>query len=253
LHNPSTQEELAVRRLRPTEFKPTERSRLRIEKKRGAYDSETIYGILDAAILCHVGYVIDKQPYVTPTTFWREGDWLYWHGSSASRALTVQSRGIPVCLTVTHVDGFVLARSGFNHSINYRSAMVFGTAQLLDDPVAKLRAVNVLVDRVFPGRATSIRPPTDKEIKAVKIVGMQIEDATAKVRTGPPLDDAKDYALPIWAGVVEVRAEIGATIPDNRVAVGVATPEHVTAYKQHATLDDVLRWASNANSVDETH
>ena len=146
-------------------FEITKRNRVVRRGTRGKYDKATVYDILDSAIVCHIAYVIDGQPYCTPTSFWREGDHLYWHGSSASRMIRSQSKGLPVCLTVTHTDAIVLARCGFNHSVNYRSAMAYGNAYMVEDPAEKLAAMDSFLDRFFPGRSKLMRPPTEQEIK----------------------------------------------------------------------------------------
>jgi uncharacterized protein len=165
------------------EYPVTSRNRLRRRHERGHYDHETVHAILDAAMVCHIAYVIDGQPFCTPTSFWREGERLYWHGSSASRMIRAQAKGMPVCVTVTHHDALVLARSGFHHSVNYRCAMAYGQARAVTDPAAKLRAMNAFVDRFYPGRTAALRPPTAQEIKAIDIVEMQIDDAAAKIRS----------------------------------------------------------------------
>ena len=232
-----------------TAFQPTARSRVKRLPKRGHYDRETVFAILDAALLCHVGYVIDGQPYVTPTAFWREGDRLYWHGSSASRMLRAQSAGLPVCLTVAHLDGLVLARSGFHHSLNYRSVMAFGTAHKIEDPEEKTAALDAFVDRLYPGRRAEIRPNTAQEIKATTVLSMVIEEASAKVRTGPPVDDEEDYALPCWAGVIPIRTIIGAPLADPRLAPGVAWPDGLAAYGPGAEFETVL--GESAATTDE--
>src|SRR5262249_37525309 len=181
-------------------FPPPRLSRVRRLPKRGHYDRDTVYAILDAGFICHVGYVLDGAPLVTPTSYWREGDRLYWHGSGASRMLRTLAPGIPACLTVTHVDGLVAARSAFHHSINYRSVMALGVARGMEDPEAKRAALEALVERVYPGRWRELRPMTVKEEKATMVLEMPIDEASAKVRIGPPVDDEEDYALPIWAG-----------------------------------------------------
>src|SRR5580658_10166485 len=158
-------------------FTPTERTRVRRVHERGRYDRDTVFAILDAALMCHVGYVIDDRPYVTPTLFWREGERLYWHGSSASRMLRTQSRGIPVCLTVSHVDGLVLARSAFRHSLNYRAVMAFGTAALVTDEAEKEAGLNAFVERLYPGRTAKMRAILPQELKATRLLGMTIEEA----------------------------------------------------------------------------
>lgn len=222
------------------EFPQTERNRVRRLHLRGSYDKATIYPILDAAMLAHIGYAIDGQPYVTPTAFWREGDRLYWHGSSASRMLRAQAAGIPVCVTVTHIDGFVLARSGFHHSINYRSVMAFGSAHVVTDAAEKRRALDAFVDRLFPGRAATLRQTTDQELKATSLLGMTIEEASAKQRSGMPVDDEEDYALPVWAGVIPIRTEVGPPQPDPRNRPDVAMPADVTPYATPTALDKLL-------------
>jgi uncharacterized protein len=227
-------------------FSPTARSRVKRLPKRGHYDREAVHAILDAALLCHVGYVIDGQPYVTPTAFWREGDRLYWHGSSASRMLRAQSAGLPVCLTVAHLDGLVLARSGFHHSLNYRSVMAFGTAHKVDDPAEKVAALDAFVDRLYPGRRAEIRPNTAQEVKATTVLSMVIEEASAKIRTGPPVDDEEDYALPCWAGVIPIRTIVDPALTDPRLAPGVAWPDGLAAYAPGATFETVLEGVEKA-------
>jgi hypothetical protein len=206
---------------------PTERTRLRRIHERGRFDKETIHAILDAGLLCHVGYVVDGAPFVTPTLYWREGDRVYWHGSSASRMLRHQAGGVPVCLTVSHLDGIVLARSGFHHSINYRSVMLFGGAHQVRGAADKERHLRTFMERLYPGRWDELRPLNAREIKATKVLGMDIDEASAKVRAGPPIDDEEDYALPIWAGVVPVRTVIGKPVPDPRLMAGVAEPDNL--------------------------
>lgn len=218
-------------------------------RQRGAYDRETVYQILDAALLCNVGYVIDGQPYVTPTAFWREQNHLYWHGSSASRALGAQSTGIPVCLTVSHVDGLVVARSGFHSSINYRSVMAFGIASVIDSASEKRRALEVYIDRFVPGRVAGNRQILDKELRGTMLLGMEIEEASAKIRVGPPIDDEEDYQLPIWAGVVNFSTVVADTVADPRNRSEVRVPEGLSYYKPGRQLDDVLSSIYDANAV----
>ncbi len=207
-------------------MKASTRTRVKRLPKRGHYDAETIYKILDAGFICHVGYVIEGQPYVTPTSYWRRGDHVYWHGSHASRMLK-QVAGAPVCLTVTHVDGLVLARSGFHSSINYRSAMLFGTARTVDEEQDKLQALQDFAEHLYPGRWRELRAPTRKELRATTVVTMQIDEASAKIRTGPPIDDDDDYALPIWAGVVPLALTRGKPQDDGRLAAGVTLPRYL--------------------------
>src|SRR3984893_18493280 len=164
-------------------FATTERTRVRRHPERAGYDRAMVYAILDAALLCHIGYVIDGAPYVTPTLFWRDGDRLYWHGSSASRMLRTQREGIPVCLTVSHVDGLILARSAFRHSLNYRAVMAFGTAAIVDDPAEKEAGFNAFIERVYPGRTGHMRPIAPQELKATSLMGMTIDNASAKIRS----------------------------------------------------------------------
>ena len=207
----------------------TSRTRVRRVPKRGIYDRAVINQVLDAGVLCHVGYVIDGAPYVTPTLYWREDDRVYWHGSSASRMLR-KVIGAEVCLTVSHLDGFVLARSGFHHSVNYRSVMLFGVAELVSDVAEKRVRLDRFIDSLFPGRADAIRRTTDQELKATKLLSMPIDEVSAKIRTGGPVDDEEDYALPIWAGVVPVSTTLGAPDDDGRVLAGVEIPDHVAGF-----------------------
>ena len=191
------------------DYPVTRRNRLRRRHERGHYDRETVHGILDAAMICHIAYVIDGQPFCTPTSFWREGDRLYWHGSSAGRMARAQADGLPVCLTVTHHDALVLARSGFHHSVNYRCVMAYGQARAVTDAQAKLRAMDAFIDRFYPGRAAVLRPPTAQEIKAITILEMAIEDAVAKIRRTGVSDEEADYALPVWCAVIPLRTILG--------------------------------------------
>jgi len=210
-----------------SDLTPTARSRVKRLHERGAYDFDTIASILDAGLLCHVGYVIDGQPYVTPTAYWREGDHVYWHGSSASRMLRVLEKGVDVCFTSSHLDGLVLARSGFNHSINYRSVMLFGRARKIEDEGAKLRALESFLEHMFPGRWRQLRPATRQEIKATTVLGMAIEEGSAKVRTGWPHDDEDDYRWPVWAGVVPVQAVVQPPLPDERLVGAHELPAYL--------------------------
>jgi len=197
------------------------RSKVRRLPDRGRYDHESIYRILDAAFLCHIGFSVAGQPFVIPTLFAREEDKLYVHGSSASRMLRELQKGISACVTVTHVDGLVMARSAFHHSINYRSAVVFGTATLITDMEKKLAALERITDQVAPGRWAEVRPPTELELKATSVLEFTIEEASAKVRSGPPKDDDEDYALNIWAGVLPIRTVIDAPVADERLTEGI--------------------------------
>lgn len=207
--------------------KPSARNRVRRLPKRGHYDWESIRAVLDAAFLCHVGYVIDGQPFVTPTCYWRYDKQVLLHGSFASRMLKQLAQGIDVCVTVSIVDGLVLARSAFHHSINYRAAMLFGRARPLAAEAEKLEAMQAFVERFFPGRWETLRPVTRKELKATTVLALDIDEASAKIRTGPPVDDEDDYALPIWAGVVLQTSVQGEAVPDPRLRPGIALPAYL--------------------------
>lgn len=209
---------------------PTERTRLRRLHARGDFSRETIHAILDATPLCHVAYQGEDGPVCIPTLQWREGDHVYWHGSSASRAIRAAA-GHEVCLTVSILDGFVLARSAFHHSANYRSAMIFGRPNVVDDPDQKLARLKAFIDGLYPARWETLRPVTVQEAKATTVLGMPIDEASAKVRTGAPVDDEDDYGLPIWAGVIPVRMQILDLEPDPRNLPGLDPPEHATALK----------------------
>ena len=202
------------------ELAPTVRTRIRRLPKRAHYDRETLYAILDAGFVCHIGYVIDRQPYATPTAYWREGDAVYWHGSSKSRMLLALEKKPSICLTVMHLDGLVVARSGFHKSLNYRSAMLFGRPYKVTEPEQKLAKMEKFVERLYPGRWPELRPVTRQELKAMSVFGLHIDEAVAKVRDGPPIDEPEDYSLPIWAGVVPVRQVLGEPEDDGRVAPG---------------------------------
>ncbi|HEY5597858.1 MAG TPA: pyridoxamine 5'-phosphate oxidase family protein [Kiloniellales bacterium] len=214
-----------------TDFKPTPRTRIKRQAIRAAYDRETVYGILDAGLMCHVGYVIDGQPYVTPTAYWRDGDRVFWHGSSASRMLRRVESGIPVCFTVALLDGLVLARSGFHSSINYRSLMAFGHADKIAGPAAKLAALEKFSERLTPGRWAEQRAVSKQELKATTVLSMRLEEVSAKIRTGPPGDDEADYALDVWAGVVPIRSVVGAPRDDPRLKPGIAQPAYLKIVK----------------------
>ena len=208
----------------------TERSRLRRLHERGHFDRATINRILDAQPMCSVGYIIDGKPYVTPTMQWREGNHVYWHGSSASRALR-KSKDAEVCLTVSILDGFVLARSGMHHSVNTRSVMLFGTARKVENPDEKLAKLGAFVNGLFPGRYDMLRPDHAQDLKATMVLGMEITEGSAKIRTGDPSDDEEDYALPIWAGVVPVHMQVGDPTPDPRNLDRVEVPDHVRNFR----------------------
>ena len=211
-----------------TDITPTERSRVKRHHERGAHDFETIASILDSAFLCHVGYTIDGLPYVTPTSYWRENDLVYWHGSSASRMLRTLEGGIDCCFTVAIVDGLVLARSAFNHSVNYRSVMLFGEAHKIEQAAEKRRQLELFTERMYPGRWKELRPVTAQELKATTVLSMKIGEGAAKVRSGPPKDDAEDYSWPVWAGVVPIRAVHGLPTADPTLAADMAVPAYLS-------------------------
>ncbi|MBK1658070.1 pyridoxamine 5'-phosphate oxidase family protein [Paracraurococcus ruber] len=218
----------------------SERNKVRRLHERGRYDRESVHAILDAAMLCHIAYVIDGQPYCTPTAFWREDDHLYWHGSSASRMLRSQKGGVAVCLTVTHLDSLVLARCGFNHSVDYRSAMCFGTARIVEDAAEKARALDVMINRFYPDRAATLRQSTTQELKATTVIGMRIEEASGKIRSKGVADEEEDYALPIYAARFPVRQVIGAAEPCPRMPAGVPYPEGLAGFTDGRRLDEIM-------------
>jgi nitroimidazol reductase NimA-like FMN-containing flavoprotein (pyridoxamine 5'-phosphate oxidase superfamily) len=211
---------------------PTARTRVVREAERAVYDREAAYRILDEAFLCHVGFVVDGQPFVIPTSFGRKDDRLYIHGSAASRMLRQMKEGVPVCVTVTLLDGLVLARSIFNHSMNYRSVVVLGKATLVDDPQEKLEALRLLSEHIIPGRWADSRQPNERELKATSVLRVPIEEFSAKVRTGPPIDDEEDYSFPTWAGVVPIEMKTGAPIDDSRLVPGQTPPEYARNYSR---------------------
>lgn len=215
------------------ESAPSRRTQVGRLPQRGDYSKATIHSILDAAFLCHVGFVVDGQPFVIPTGFGRKGDTLYIHGSAASRMLRNLEKGVPVCVTVTLLDGIVLARAAFHHSMNYRSVVMLGTAALVEDADAKNEALRIISDQIIPGRWDEARLPTAQELKATTVLAMPIDEASAKVRTGPPKDDEEDYGLDIWAGVLPLSVQPGVPVPDPRLKAGVETvPEYVVKYRK---------------------
>jgi hypothetical protein len=230
-----------------TTFTPGDRSRLKRFHERGHYDHATIHALLDAGLIAHVGYIIDGRPFVTPTCYWRDGNHLFWHGSAASRMLRTQEDGAPVCVTVTHLDGIVLARSGFNSSINYRSVMAFGTARLLEDQGEIDRQLDRFMERVSPGRNATLRPNHPKELKATSVIVMEIDEASAKIGEGPPEDDAADYASDSWAGVVPVTQVLGAIEPDPKLRPGISEPAHLAPFQSGRLLEYVM--AENAKTL----
>lgn len=216
--------------VKPVRNAPSDLTRLRRRHSRGHYDAASIHPILDAQPLCTVGYVFDGQPVVTPTLQWREGNHIYWHGSSASRMLE-SCEEAKVCVNVTIFDGFVMARSAFNHSCNYRSVMAFGTAFKVKDEEEKAARLRTFTEALWPGRWDMLRAVTPKELKATTVLGLELDEVSAKVRSGPPGDDEEDYALPIWAGVIPLQMIAGEIVPCPRLAPGVAMPDHVRDYR----------------------
>jgi nitroimidazol reductase NimA-like FMN-containing flavoprotein (pyridoxamine 5'-phosphate oxidase superfamily) len=190
------------------------RTRVRRVPSRGVYDRDAIHAILDEALIAHLGFVHHGQPFVIPTLHARVGDTLYVHGSSASRAIRTLASGVPACVTVTLLDGVVLARSAFHHSLNYRSVVVLGTATPVEGPEERLRAVEAFTERLVPGRWGEVRPPSAKELKGTRVLAMPLDESSAKIRTGPPADDPEDLGLPVWAGVIPIHTVAGAPSPD---------------------------------------
>lgn len=211
---------------------PTIRTRLKRLPKRGHFDRKTINSILDEGFICHVGFVVDGQPYVIPTGYARVGNDLYIHGSSASRMLRTLSAGVDICLTVTLVDGLVLARSAFHHSINYRSVVVLGKAFLVTDTEEKNTALEALTEHIVPGRWDAVRWPNELELKATSVLRLAINEASAKIRTGDPVDDEEDYSTDVWAGVLPLNIVPGDPVPDAKLAEGIECPDHVRKYRR---------------------
>lgn len=210
----------------PMEYPTDNRNKVKRLPGRGHYDQQTIFKILDDAFLCHVGFEVDGQPYVIPTAFGRDGEAIYLHGSSKSRMIQHLATGAPLCLTVTHLDGLVLARSAIHHSMNYRSAVIFGTATRVEG-AEKLHALEVISEQILKGRWAEVRQPNHIELKATGVLKINIEQASAKIRTGPPGDEAEDYALPIWAGVVPAERNWKAPLPDPAMEQPLEVPESV--------------------------
>lgn len=208
----------------------TKRTELRRIPDRGSRERETINQILDAGFLAHVGFCVAGQPFVIPTLYGRDGEKLYLHGSAASRMLRELETGIPVCVTVTLVDGLVLARSAFDHSMNYRSVVAFGKARKIADAAQRIRSLRVISEHLIAGRWKEIREPSEKELKATTVLEFLIEEASSKVRSGPPLDDENDYGLPVWAGVLPLEIRSRPPIPDAKLIEGVGVPDYVRSY-----------------------
>lgn len=210
----------------------TELTRIRRLPKRGVYDRETIYSILDEGFVCHVGFAVDGNPFVIPTGYARIGDNLVIHGSSASRMLRNIADGVDVCVTVTLLDGLVLARSAFHHSMNYRSVVIFGKALVIEDADEKIKALEAFTEHVIPGRWNDVRWPNELELKATTVLSLPIEEASAKVRTGGPIDDEEDYDMDAWAGVLPLELVVGEAVSDDRIKPGVDAPDYIRTYKR---------------------
>jgi len=213
-------------------FAPTERTQILREPQRAVYDRAAIYEILDEGFVCHIGFTADSQTYVIPTMYARVADFLYFHGSAASRMLRNLSNGLSVCITVTLTDGLVLARSVFNHSMNYRSVVALGTATLVDDPAEKLDVLHAFTEKILPGRWNDARQPNEKELKATSILKLPLTEISAKVRVGPVEDDADDYALPVWAGIVPLRLVADAPVRDERCDASLPVPSYALNFKR---------------------
>jgi nitroimidazol reductase NimA-like FMN-containing flavoprotein (pyridoxamine 5'-phosphate oxidase superfamily) len=217
-----------------TDFTKTDKTRIRRLPKRGHYDRETIYPILDEALICHVGFTDGDQPHVIPINFARIGDSIVLHGAKSSRLLRHIAAGHPICIEVTVVDGLVLARSVFHHSVNYRSVVLFGTGHLLPKDEDKLAALQAITEHLIPGRWQEARLPNRKELNATSVVSIAIEAASAKVRTGPPVDDQADYSLPVWAGLLPVEERVLVPIRDEQQADEVPLPSYIAQYSRKA-------------------
>ncbi|MFC3079401.1 pyridoxamine 5'-phosphate oxidase family protein [Phenylobacterium terrae] len=224
---------------------PSPRTRLRRRPERGRYDEASLFAVLDAALVAHIGYLDEDQPMVTPTTFWREGRTLYWHGAAASRILARSGSGAPVCVTVTLLDGLIVGRSGIKHSVNYRSAMVFGRARLVTGLEAKRAAMAAFLERLYPGRTLELRPSSDVELAQIVVAEMEIAEASVKVKAGGPLPYAPDEGWPAWTGVIPIETRIGAPQPDPDL--GVRAPGRgLSPYREGARLDEALAAAAQS-------
>jgi nitroimidazol reductase NimA-like FMN-containing flavoprotein (pyridoxamine 5'-phosphate oxidase superfamily) len=212
------------------DFHQTQRNTLKRLPKRGVYDRELVYKILDEGFICHVSFAVDGQPFVIPTGYARVGDQLYIHGSQMSRMLRTLAEGVNVCVAVTLVDGLVLARSAFHHSVNYRSVVIFGRAAIIEDKEAKLAALFAFSEHVLPGRWDDVREPTEQELKATTVLSLPLVEVSAKVRTGPPIDDDEDYAVKVWAGVLPLKLVAGEPVSDPRLPESIEPPSYTLKY-----------------------
>lgn len=214
-------------------FERTERTTLRRLPKRGNYEREAVYKILDEGLVCHVGFVSEGRPFVIPTAYGRAGDRLYIHGAAASRMLKTLREGIDICVTVTLVDGLVLARSAFHHSMNYRSVVIFGRAELVEDEEEKTRALHSFTDHVMRGRWEESRQPNQVELRSTMVLALPLVEASAKIRTGPPIDDADDMSLPVWAGVLPLYTITGTAVPDPQLSAEIELPQYIRDYTRN--------------------
>lgn len=214
------------------QFEKTPGTTLRRLPERGRFDRETVYSILDEAFACHVAFAVDGKPVVIPTSFGRDGDTVYIHGSAASRMMRELAGEVPVCVTVTIVDGLVLARSAFHHSINYRSVVIFGSARVVEEPQRKMEALRIFTEHIIPGRWEEVRWPDEQELKATTVLAIELNEVSAKVRTGPPRDDDEDMSIPVWAGVLPLATVAGEPIADPQLAEGIDPPSYVLNYSR---------------------
>ncbi|HKQ80525.1 MAG TPA: pyridoxamine 5'-phosphate oxidase family protein [Blastocatellia bacterium] len=222
-------------------FASTERTTLKRLPQRGSYDREVVYRILDEGFVCHVGFAVDGQPFVIPTAYGRVGDILYLHGSGASRTLRSLGRGIPVCVTVTLVDGLVLARSAFHHSMNYRSVVILGAATMVEAAEEKMTALRAFTEHVIPGRWDDVREPNEQELKGTSVLALPLVEVSAKVRSGPPKDDEEDMTIPVWAGELPLRITAGSPVDDPQLLAGLRPPAYVTRYFRQAQTTKSLK------------
>ena len=219
-------------------FEPTRNTTLKRRPDRGSYDRATINAILDEGFVCHVAFAVDGQPFVIPTSYVRVGDQVFIHGSAASRMLSSLSEGIPVCVTVTLVDGLVLARAAFRHSINYRSVVILGTATRLENPKDKVAALRAFMEHVIPGRWAEVRKPTELELSATTVLSVPLAEVSAKIRTGPPKDEQVDYPVPVWAGELPLFVQPGTPLADPSTSIPKPVPDYILRYVRRAKNDD---------------